>query len=159
MHTFTTALFKALFFADTSWKNRIQWVNRFSSVAQGHRLSAWLPLQQQTQQTERFRGFFYLHTSWSVLLVVLKQDFCTYLELSMRQHCGLREAVPTLHQVNHIQHSQEGQGDVHIATRARTLQVRDVMIVSCSRRCGLVVATDWYGGGAENGHTTDSAPG
>lgn len=75
----------------------------------------------------------------------------------MGQHCRLGETVPTLHQVNHIQHCQEGQGDVDVAARARTLQVQDVIIVG--RRGGIVIRTNRYGGGAENGYTTESAPG
>lgn len=53
---------------------------------------------------------------------------CCYnhLEFSMSQHCCLGEAVPALHQVNHIQHCQEGQGDVDIAAVTRTLWVKDV---------------------------------
>lgn len=65
--------------------------------------------------------------------------------------------MPALHQVNHIQHSQEGQGDVDVAARARTLQVQDVIIVG--RRGGVVVSTNGNGGGAENGYATESAPG
>lgn len=75
----------------------------------------------------------------------------------MGQHCHLREAVPALHQVNHVQHRQEGQGDVDVATRARTLHVQDVIIVGC--RGGIVVSTERYGGGAENGYTAECAPG
>lgn len=75
----------------------------------------------------------------------------------MSQHCRLRETVPALHQVNHIQHCQEGQGDVDVSARARTLQVQDVIIVGYRR--GFVVSTKGYGGWAENGHATESAPG
>lgn len=78
----------------------------------------------------------------------------TYLEFSMSQHCRLGEAVPTLHQVNHIQHRQEGQGDVDVATIARTLRVQDVIRVS--RRGGIYVST---GGGDENVYATESTPG
>lgn len=80
-----------------------------------------------------------------------------YLEFSMSQHGRLGEAVPTLHQVNHIKHGQEGQGDVDVATGARTLQVQDVAVVG--RRGGIVVGTEGYGRGAENGYPTESAPG
>lgn len=80
-----------------------------------------------------------------------------YLEFSMSQHGRLGEAVPALHQVNHIKHGQEGQGDVDVATRARTLQVQDVIVVG--RRGGIVVSTKRYGGGAENRYPTESAPG
>lgn len=62
--------------------------------------------------------------------------------------------MPTLHQVNHIQHCQEGQGDVDIATITRTLRVQDVIRVS--RRGGIYVST---GGGDENVYATESTPG
>lgn len=74
----------------------------------------------------------------------------------MSQHRRLGEAVPTLHQVNHIQHGQEGQGDVDVAGGARTLHVLDVIV---GRRGGVVVGSDRYGGGAEDGHATQGAPG
>lgn len=80
----------------------------------------------------------------------------SHLEFCMSQHCRLGEAVPALHQVNHIQHGQEGQGDVDVAAGAGTLQVQDVVVGS---RGGIVVSTERYGGGAENVHATQSAPG
>jgi len=82
----------------------------------------------------------------------------TDLEFGVSQHGRLGEAVPALHQVNHIQHCQEGQGDVDVAAGARTLQVQDVAVVGCGG--GIVVGTERYGGGgAEDGHATESAPG
>lgn len=78
-------------------------------------------------------------------------NFDTYLEFSMSQHGRLGEAVPTLHQVNHIQHGQEGQWDVHVTTRTRTFQMLDVI--------GRRGAVSRYGGGAQNGYATESAPG
>lgn len=74
----------------------------------------------------------------------------------MSQHGCLGEAVPTLHQVNHVKHSQEGQGDVDVTTRAWTLQVQDVIIVG--RRGGIIVSTKRDGGGTKNGYATQSAP-
>lgn len=62
--------------------------------------------------------------------------------------------MPTLHQVNHIEHCQEGQGDVDIATIARTLRVQDVIRVGC-RGC-ILIST---GGGDENVYATESTPG
>lgn len=82
----------------------------------------------------------------------------TYLKFGMSQHGRLREAVPALHQVNHIQHRQEGQGDVDVAAGARTLQVVDIAVVG--RGCGVVCGgTERNRGGAEDGHSTEGAPG
>lgn len=72
----------------------------------------------------------------------------------MGQHCRLGEAVPTLHQVNHIQHCQEGQGDVDIATIARTLWVQDV--IGVGYRGGIHISA---GGGNKNLYATKSTPG
>lgn len=72
----------------------------------------------------------------------------------MCQHCCLGEAVPTLHQVNHIEHRQESQGDVDISTIARTLWVQDVIRVGC--RGSVHISA---GGGDENVHTTKGTPG
>lgn len=83
--------------------------------------------------------------------------FHTYLEFSMSQHCRFGEAVPALHQIYHIQHCQEGQGDVDVSTRAWTLQVHDVLIVGGGG--GTIVATKRCGIGAENSNTAESAPG
>lgn len=85
-------------------------------------------------------------------------EYEKYLEFSMSQHGRLREAVPALHQINHIKHCQKGQGDVDISARARTLPVNHIIVVGC--RCGVIIGTERYGGGgAEDGHPTDSAPG
>lgn len=75
----------------------------------------------------------------------------------MSQHRCLGETVPTLYQVNHIKHGQEGQGDVDVATRAWALQVEDVVIVGS--RGGIVVRAEGDGGGAKDGDPTESAPG
>lgn len=75
----------------------------------------------------------------------------------MSQHGRLGEAVPTLHEVNYIQHCQEGQGDVDVSTGAGTLQVQDVIVVG--RRGGIVVSTKGYRVGAQNRHPAESAPG
>lgn len=65
--------------------------------------------------------------------------------------------MPTLHQVNHVQHGQESQGDVDVTAGARALQVQDVIVVG--GRCGVVVGAQRYGGGgAEDRHATESAP-
>lgn len=81
-----------------------------------------------------------------------------YLEFSVSQHGRLREAVPALHQVNHVQHRQEGQRDVDVAAGARALQVEDVIVVGGG--CGVVGATKKHGGGrAEDGHSAESTPG
>lgn len=68
----------------------------------------------------------------------------------MSQHGRLGEAVPTLHQVNHIQHGQEGQRDVDITAGARALPLPGVV--------GRRRAVSRYGG-AENRYATESAPG
>lgn len=61
-------------------------------------------------------------------VVAAAADPVSHLEFSMSQHCHLGEAVPTLHQVNHVEHCQEGQGDVDVATVARALLMQDVGI-------------------------------
>ena len=83
--------------------------------------------------------------------------FHTYLELSVSQHRRLGEAVPALHQINHIEHCEEGQGDVDVAAGARALQVQDVIVVG--GRGGVVIGADGDGGGAEDGHAAESTPG
>lgn len=80
-----------------------------------------------------------------------------YLELGVSQQSRLGEAVPALHQVNHIEHGQEGQGDVDVAAGARTLQVQDVVVIR--RRSGLAVGAEGDGGGAEDRHAAEGAPG
>lgn len=77
----------------------------------------------------------------------------SHLEFSMSQHCRLGEAVPALHQVNHIQHCQEGQGDVDIAAVTRTLWVKDVGV---RRRGGVHVGA---GVRDEDLHAAQGAPG
>lgn len=78
----------------------------------------------------------------------------THLEFSISQHRCLGEAVPTLHQVNHIEHRQEGQRDVDIAAVARALRMQDVVRVG--HRGGIHIGA---GGGDENVDAAESTPG
>lgn len=77
-----------------------------------------------------------------------------YLKLSVGQHCGLGEAVPALHQVDHVEHCQEGQRDVDIAAVARALRVQDV--VGVGHGGGVHVGA---GRGDEDVHAAESTPG
>lgn len=62
--------------------------------------------------------------------------------------------MPALHQVNHIEHCQEGQRDVDIAAVARALRVQDVVRVG--HRGGVHVGA---GGRDEDVHAAKSTPG
>lgn len=55
-------------------------------------------------------------------------------------------AVPTLHQVDGIQHEQEGQGDVDIAVGAGAVVVHEAVALVCAAE-------------GEAGHCGDVAPG
>ena len=103
----------------------------------------------------RVRVFFLAVSPPSLDAKFNETTFDRYLEFSMSQHGRLGEAVPALHQVNHIKHGEEGQGDVDVATGARALQVQDVVI---GRRGGVGGGPERYGGGAENGHPAESTP-
>lgn len=62
--------------------------------------------------------------------------------------------MPALHQVHHVEHSQEGQRDVDIAAVARALRVQDV--VGVGHRGGVHVGA---GRGDEDVHAAKSTPG